>query len=183
GLDSREGTFRSVRERSFLCLRYVPGAAVAAPTRWDAADGGGGPGCSVRRPTARHSQDLLRLGPSPISSQLLHYLRCYKRYTCAVLKQLLVNAADFVRRQDEDDLVDSLRGAEELTGGLEGDTRGSRNWIAICSTTDRRERDGLNLVLDGNFQRAPITVRQNLRFASTAAGPDRPDRVNDEVSR
>lgn len=95
----------------------------------------------------------------------------------------MVDAEDFVRCQNKDDLVDLVRGAEDVARGFNRDVRSFRQRIAIRTTTNCRERDRVNLVLDRDPQRIAITTSKSFRFAPISSGPNRPNGMNNEARR
>ena len=87
----------------------------------------------------------------------------------------------FVAGNDEGDLFDGIVFAQKCRCRIDRDFGGGGDRIAICATTDRWKCNRPEFVGHGELQRISITIRESLRFAASAARPNRADGVNDET--
>src|SRR6266446_2048939 len=98
------------------------------------------------------------------------------------LQQSAIRLVDIVAPENKDHFLDLALGREKFAGCFQRNLRRFLNGIAIGAATDRRKRYGLDSVFHCNLQRISIAICQRLSFAVCPAAPDRPDRVNDELS-
>src|SRR3954464_2538218 len=71
-------------------------------------------------------------------------------------EKALVGGFDFVAGNDEGDFGNRVVFAEEFARGLDGDLGGVGDRVAVGAAADGGERDGADVILDGDTQRVAV---------------------------
>jgi hypothetical protein len=72
---------------------------------------------------------------------------------------------------------------QKATHFPDGDTRGALQGKSVDAGADGRESHAVDPVFDGELERSPVTVRQQLILKIVAAAPHRPDSMDNPPRR
>ena len=80
------------------------------------------------------------------------------------LQQRAIRIVNIIAPKNENHFVDPVLSHEEISRGFYYDLPRFRDRITICAATDRRKSNRLDAIFNRELQRAPVTIRQDLRL-------------------